>query len=123
MPAALVEIADGDAERRAVHGVVGDHRALEREFRIQRDLADVADAVAGDLDVGRRIAAHRRIIAIADAVAAHDDVAGAKRVDGVAVLAGAAGAGLDVLDAVVEHQRAVVADRGAQDLDAVVVGA
>ena len=76
-----------------------------------------------DLDVGRRIAAHRGIIAVADAVAAHDDIAGAKRVDGVAVLPGAAGTGLDVLDAVVEHQRAVIADRGAQDLDAVVVGA
>ncbi len=36
---------------------------------------------------------------------------------------GAAGAGLDVLDAVVEHPRAVVADGGAQDFDAVVVGA
>src|SRR5205807_3140923 len=35
----------------------------------------------------------------------------------------AAGAGLDVLDAVVGDQRAVVADVRAQDLDAVVVGA
>src|SRR6202011_2961279 len=68
------------------------------------------------------IAAHGRVVAIADAVAAHDDVAGAKRVDGVAVVAGAAGAGLDVRDAVVEHLRAVVADGGAQDFDAVVVG-
>src|SRR4029079_4200317 len=46
-----------------------------------------------------------------------------ERVDGVAVLPGAAGPGLDVLDAIVEHQRAVVADRGTQDLDAVVIGA
>ena len=122
-PAALVEIADRNPDRGAIDGVVGDHRALEGEFGIQRHLADVADAVARDLDVGRRIAAHRRIIAIADAIAAHDHVAGAKRVDGVAVLSGAAGAGLDVLDAVVEHLRAVVADRGAQDFDAVVVGA
>src|SRR5471032_1771877 len=63
------------------------------------------------------------IIAIADAVAAHDDIAGAKRVDGVAVLPGAAGAGLDVLDTVVGDLRAVIADRRAQDFDAVVVGA
>ena len=39
---------------------------------------------------------------MADAVAAHDHVAGAKRIDGVAVLAGAAGAVGDVLDAVVD---------------------
>src|SRR5581483_628953 len=39
--AAFVEIADGDAERRAVHRVAGDDGGLEREFRIQRDLADV----------------------------------------------------------------------------------
>jgi len=38
-------------------------------------------------------------------------------------LAGAAGAGLDVLDAVVRDQRAVVADGRAQDFDAVIVGA
>jgi hypothetical protein len=66
--------------------------------------------------------AHRGIVAILDAISAHDHVAGAKHVDGVAVLSGAAGAGLDVLDAVVRDQRAVVADGGAQDLDAVVVG-
>src|SRR4029453_10922031 len=69
------------------------------------------------------IAAHRRIVAVLDAIAAHDDIAGAEGVDGVAILAGAAGAGLDVLDAVVEHERAVITDCGAQDLDAVVVGA
>src|SRR6202043_3081480 len=44
-------------------------------------------------------------------------------VDGVAVLSGAAGAGLDVLDSVIEHLCAVVADCSAQDFDAVVVGA
>jgi len=63
-----------------------------------------------------------RIVAIADAVAAHDHIAGTKRIDGVAILSGAAGAGLDVLDPVVDHHGAVVADRGAQDFDAVVVG-
>src|SRR5262249_44500922 len=60
---------------------------------------------------------------VPDTVAAHDHVAGAEGVDGVAVLAGAAGTGLDVFDTVVEHQRSIVADRGAQDLDAVVVRA
>src|SRR5450631_691519 len=120
---ALVEIADRDAYRRAFNGVVGDHGALKRKFGIQRHLADIADAVARDLDIGCRIAAHRGIVAIADAIAAHDHVAGAKRIDGVAVLSGAAGAGLDVLDAVVCDQRAVVADGVAQDFDAVVAGA
>ena len=45
-PSALVEIADGDADGRAIDGVVGDDRAFERELRIERDLADIADAVA-----------------------------------------------------------------------------
>src|SRR6185437_2232062 len=96
-PSAQVEVADGDAKRCAVDGVVGDDGALERKFGIKRDLADVADAVADDLDVGGRIAAHRGVIAIADAVAAHDDVAGAKRIDGIAILSGATRASLDIL--------------------------
>src|SRR4029077_7325211 len=104
--AALVEIADGDADRCAIDGVVGDDSALEREFRIERDLADIADAVARYLNIGCRIAAHRRIIAVADAITPHDHVAGAEGIDGVAVLPGATGAGLDVLDAVVGNQRA-----------------
>ncbi len=49
-----------DAERRAVDGVVGDHRALEAELRVDRDLADVGGGVADDLDVGGGVAAHRR---------------------------------------------------------------
>ena len=53
---------------------------------------------------------------MADAVAAHDHVAGAKRVDGVAVLAGAAGAVGDVLDAVVDHDGAVVAGSGRAEI-------
>jgi len=50
---AFVEVADGNTKCRAVHGVVGDQCALERKFGIQRHLADVADAVARDLDIGR----------------------------------------------------------------------
>ena len=118
-----LKLPDGDADGRAIDRVVGDHGAFEGEFRIERDLAHIADAVARYLDVRGRVAAHRGIVAVADAVAPHDHVAGAERVDGVAVLAGAAGACLDVLDAVVRNQRAVVADRRAQDLDAVVIGA
>ncbi len=89
--------------------VVRDHRALETELRIERDLAHVADVVAIDLEIGGGIAAHRRERAVADAVAAHDHVAGAKHVDRIAVLARAAGAVVDRLDAVVGDDGAVVA--------------
>ena len=90
-PAALVEVGDRDAERGAVDDVVGDHRALEAELGIERDLAEAGAGVADDLQVRRGVAAHRREGGVADAVAAHDDIAGAEDVDGVAVLAGAAG--------------------------------
>jgi hypothetical protein len=50
-----------------------------------------------------------RISGAADAVAAHDDIAGAEDVDGVAVLAGATGDVVDILDAVVDDERTVVA--------------
>src|SRR5207253_4793178 len=53
--------------------------------------------------------AHRRIGGAADAVAAHDNIAGAEDVDSVAVLAGAASKVVDILDAVVDDERAVVA--------------
>src|SRR5882724_3574179 len=122
-PAAFVEVADGHPECRAIHRVVGHHGAFEGKFWINRDLADVAYTVAGDLDVRRRVAAHAGVVAIFDAIASDDDVAGAQGVDGVAVLPGAAGARFDVLDAVVRDQRAVVADRRAQDFDTVVAGA
>src|SRR5262249_21261731 len=46
-----------------------------------------------------------------------------EHVDGIAVLAGAAGAVADGLDAVVGHDGAVVARLRAPDLDAVVAGA
>src|SRR5690242_3840267 len=71
------------------------------------------------MDVRRGVATHRGEIAIADAIAAYHDIAGAIGVDGVAVLAGAAGTCLDVLDPVAFDQRAVIADRVAQDFDAV----
>src|SRR5207248_6474358 len=79
------------------------------ELGIDRNLAKVGRGVAGDLDVGGCVAAHRRIGGAADAVAAHDDIAGAEDVDGVAVLAGTTGGVIDILDAVVDDERAVVA--------------
>ena len=121
--AAFVEVGDGDAERRAVDRVVGDHGAFEAEFRIDRDLADVGGGVADNLEIGGGVAAHGREGRARDAVAAHDHVAGAEDVDGVAVLARAAALVGDVLDAVVEHQRAVVGLRRSPDQDAVVAGA
>lgn len=62
---AFVEVGDRHPDRADVDGVVGDHRAFEGELRIERDFAYVADAVAGDVNVRRRIAAHGGIIAIA----------------------------------------------------------
>ncbi len=100
-PSALVEIAGDDAEP-AHRRCCGDDRALEAELRIDRDLAEVGRGVAGDLDVGSGIASHRRIGGPADAVAAHQDVAGAECVAGVAVLAGTTGDIGNVLDAVVD---------------------
>ena len=55
-----------------------------------------------------------------DDVPAHDHVAGAVGIDGIAVLARAAGPVVGVLDPVVEHQRAVMSRGRADDLDAVV---
>src|SRR5262249_39752851 len=120
--AALVEVGDRDAGLRAHHRVVGDHRALEAELGVERDLADVAARVADDLDRRGGVAAHGRERAVADAVAAHDHASGAVRVDAVAELAGAARDVANVLHAVVEHHGAVLARDLAQDLDAVVAG-
>jgi len=72
------------------------------------------NAVARDLDIGRRIAAYRRIIAIADAISPHDHVPRAERVDGIAVLPGTAGAGLESSMRLSATRVAVIADRGAQ---------
>src|SRR5581483_1476713 len=119
-PTALVEVGDGDADGRTVDHVVGDQRALETELGIERNLAEADAGIAGNLQVRGRIAAHGRERRPLDAVAAHHDVAGAKYIDGIAVLPGAAGARGDVLDAVVEDERAVVAGLGAPHQDAVV---
>src|ERR1700737_341998 len=118
--AALFEICHRDADGGAIDRVVGDHRALETELRVDRDFAERRAGVVGDLDVGRRIAAHRRERRIADTVAAHADIMRAIHVDRVAVLSRAAGLRRDVLDAVVDHLRAVVAFLRAPYLNAVV---
>src|SRR5262249_21959966 len=97
---AFVEVAGDRADRADIDGVVGDHRALEGEFGIDGDLANIGHAVADDLDIRRRVAANTGEVAIADAVAADDDVGSAKSVDGVAVLTRAAGTGNNVLDAI-----------------------
>ena len=81
---ALVEV-DGDAHRRAVHGVSA-ITAPSNENPMQRHLADLADAVSRDLDVGRRIAAHRGVIRSCGCGFPHNHIAGAKCVHGVAVL-------------------------------------
>src|SRR5262249_53839721 len=93
------------------------------EFGVERDFAHVADTVGLDRKVGGGIAAHRGECAVLDAVAAHAHIAGAEYVDAIAVLARAAGAIEDRLDAVVDDEAAVVARLAAPDLDAVVTGA
>ena len=98
-------------------------RAFETELGIKRDLAEAGAGVADDLQVGRGVAAHRGESGVADAVAAHDDIVGAEHVDGVAVLAGAAGFVHDVFDAVVDDERAVIAGLAAPDQDAAIAGA
>ena len=121
-PAALLEVGDRHAHRRAVDNVVGDHGAFETEFGIKRDLAEAAAGVADDLQVGSGVAAHGGESRVADTVAAHDDVVGAEHVDGVAVLAGAAGLVHDAFDAVVDDDRAVIARLAAPDQDAAIAG-
>ena len=121
-PAALVEIRHRYAERRAVHDIVGDHRAFKTELGIQRDLAEPAAGIADDLQVRGSVAAHRREGGIANAVAAHDHIVGAKNVDGVAPLAGSAGFVHHAFDAVVDDQGAVVAGRAAPHQNAAVAG-
>src|SRR5262249_10933996 len=71
-------------------------------------------AVVGDhLQIGGGVAAHARERAAANAIALDHDIGGAENVDAVAVLSGPAGAREDSFDAVVDHQRAVVAGLGA----------
>jgi hypothetical protein len=121
-PAALVEIRHRHAERGAVDDVVGDDRALKTELGIEGDFAEAAAGVADDLQVGSGIAAHRGKSGIANAIAAHDHIVGAKDVDGVAPLAGSAGFVHHAFDAVVDDQCTVVAWRAAPDQNAAVAG-
>ena len=100
--------------------VAGDERALEAELGVERDLAEAGADVGDDLHVGGGVAADRRVGAVGDAVAGHEHAAGAKNVDAVAVLPGAAAVGADALDAVVGDDAAVLAGLRAPDLDAVV---
>jgi hypothetical protein len=119
----LSEIRDRHAERRAVDDVVGDHRALETEFGVERNFPEAAAGITDDLQVRGGVAAHRGESGIANAVAAHDHVVGAKDVNGVAPLAGSTGFVHDAFDAVVDDQSAVVARRAAPDQNAAIAGA
>jgi hypothetical protein len=84
--------------------------------------AEAATGIANDLQIRGGIAAHRRESGIANAVAAHDHIVGAKDVDGVAPLAGSAGFVHHAFDAVVDDQGAVVARRAAPNQDAAIAG-
>ena len=74
-----------------------------------RDLAEARARVGDDLDVGGGVAADGAEGAIGDAVAGDEHAAGAKDVDAVAVLAGAAAVGPDAHDAVGGDDAAVLA--------------
>src|SRR6266542_6984217 len=113
-----VEIRYRHADRGPIHHVVGDHGPFEFEFGIQRHFLEAAAGIADHLDVRGGIAAHGGKGGVSDAVAAHDDVGCAEYVDGVAVLARAAAARGDILDAIVDHERAVVACLRPPDQDA-----
>jgi len=82
-PSAVIEIGDGDAHRRAIDAVVGNDRAFEAEFGIERHFTRIADGIAFDVDVGGGVASHRGERAIADPVVFDDHVARAKHIDGV----------------------------------------
>ena len=101
------------------HHVMGE----EGELGVEGKLAHVADGVSFDVQVGSGIAAHRREGAVFDPVPANDHIGRAKDVDAVAVLTRAARTIADVGNAVVDDNGAVVAARGAPDLDAVIAGA
>ena len=84
--AALVEVSHRHPDGRAVDSVVGNHRTLESELRIDRDLAERGAGVIGDLDIGGRVAAHRGESSITNAVAAHGHIVRAEDADGIPVL-------------------------------------
>jgi len=77
----------------------GNHRAFETKLRVERHFAEQRAGVFRDAHAGRSIAAHRGEHAVMEAIAAHGHVAGAKHIDAVAVLAGAAVSRADLLDA------------------------
>ncbi len=116
----MIEIGDGDSDGGTVDAVAGDEGALKAEFGIKRDLARVRYGIAFDVEVGGRIAAHGRKGAMRDMIAPHDDIAGAKDIDGIAVLTGTAGAVGNILDAVAGNDGAVLAFLATPNLNAVI---
>src|SRR5690606_35631028 len=76
--------------------------------------------VGDDLHVAGAVGADGREGAVGDVIVGDDDVAGAEDVDAVAVLAGAAAARRDALDAVAGDDGAVAAGLPATDQDAAV---
>ncbi len=98
-----------------------DHRALETEFGVDGGLAGVEAGVAADLKVAGAVArgsAEKALSAMWLPETRH--AIGAKDVDAVAVLAGAAAERRDVADAVARDDRAVVGDLPAMDENAAI---
>ena len=62
--AAFVEVGHRNARGRRIDEIVGDQCTFKTEFGIKRDFAEPFAAVCDDLDVGCRVAAHRRVSAI-----------------------------------------------------------
>ena len=94
------------ALRGAIDDIVGDHRARKTELGEDRDFAAVEARIGRDNGVVRRVEANGREGAAPDAVARDGDAAGTKDVDAVAILAGAAVARGDALDAIAGDERA-----------------
>src|SRR3990170_76229 len=108
-PASLIEVGDGDANGRPIDQVVGDHRALEGELGIERDLAEPRARIPDHLTIRAGIGADRREGAVGDAVSADQHGTRAKHIDSVAVLAAAAAPGGDPLDTVRRDDGGVLA--------------
>src|SRR4029079_12305704 len=109
-------------DRRALDVVAGNEHAFEAELRIDGNFARIADAVAFDMQIRGRIAAHGRERTIPDAIAAHNHIRGAKHIDRVAILAGAAEPVLHVLDAIIDDHRAIILRSRTPHLDARIAG-
>jgi hypothetical protein len=119
-PAALAEIGDRDAHRSVIDDVVGDHRGLEGELGIERD---VAEPRAGLPIIWQFEPEVERIAEKAQSVMRLlliNNRARVKRIDTIAVLPAAAALCGDALDAVRDDDGAVLADLRAPDEDAVV---